>query len=195
VGAGNSYYDRTAPPKATAPMVPPGTTAPATSQQVPPRAQGQSPYFASGGTWKPAHAKPTGTPGALQGAAAEVGHAQVRTASYNAPSSDGKAAAASAGKETTASPASKLRLNGMPVTDATKPLSPGEPARFTPPENVVEISQLPRVAGASQPAASGSGSPSTPVVSSAKASDNVTPASATDSTSESTLQWKSRPSK
>jgi hypothetical protein len=193
VGAGNSYYDRTAPPKAAAPANQPSATtpassAPATTQQTPQRTNVQSPYFAADGVWKPANAKATAT----QGAAAEVSDSQVRPVSFTTPSGEGKAAATPT--TTTASlQKPKLRLNGMPVTDATRLTSSAEPARFTPPENLVEISQLPRVAEATQPSDAGSAVASGTVVSSAKSSDKVTPATANDATSESTLNWKSRP--
>jgi hypothetical protein len=76
----------------------------------------------------------------------------------------------------------------MPVTDATGRAS-SEPARFRPPKDAIDITQLPRATGSSQQDAMGT------VVSSAKSSDRIKPVSRESSTSRTTLNWQSRSSK
>ena len=77
---------------------------------------------------------------------------------------------------------SALKLNGMHVNDATQPVSPAEPARFAPPG---QMTQLPQ----STPA-SGTSTANGTVVSSAKASDTISPGMSNTTSSDSTLQWR-----
>lgn len=117
------------------------------------------------------------------------GRSAVVPASYNA---DALPAAARQGAVGTGLNTSLLqpigglasRLNGMPVSDATKAAS-GEPSRFSPGAGVRELTQLPR------PAAAPATSSTKDVVATAQASDQAQ--NATAAASDSTLRWKTRP--
>jgi hypothetical protein len=174
--AASGYYDRTAPANATAPTIQPNAANQPGVTQTLPNQQSAAASLAAGSAWKPAN---TATSTAAQSAPA-TGRvdSQVQRASFISD-----AEAEPEGVDDSSS--QKLKLNGMPVNDATQLTIPSEPARFAPPPGT-PLTPLPQTAGAS----------SGTVVSSAKASDNLAPpslkATTTLSGANSTLNWRSR---
>lgn len=171
LGTGGAYYNRTAPPATSVPSVPNSSRAPTGSQRMQTNASRPRAHLAADDSWKPIRTNATPDPApAFPGV---TGSAANRTlpVSYNGTATGGTA----------------LRLNGMPVTDATRNASFSEPARFRPPGDAIEISQLPRATGSSgQQDATGT------VVSSAKSSDRIQAVASESSTSKTTLNWRSR---
>ncbi len=173
--ASGNYYNRTAPPMTATPTVPGLPAPPASTQPAAATATGNT-------TSAP---KAAATESAWQSSAKS---AAVATAAPAAPTVQPASfqTAAGAPKDASAAPAasgSTLRLSGMPVNDATAAGAQAAPAPFVPTGSPIEISQLPKSPATSTP------TPATgTVVASAQASDQAVPAS-----SQSTLQWKSRP--
>lgn len=177
--ASGNYYNRSAPPQTATPAVPGSTTAPAAAQPAGSTSGKMTSSTNANGAWQPS-GKTASTAGTLKTSAAVPDASGVQPASYQA----GMNATKNASSPATPS-GSSLRLGGMPVNDATRSDLAQEPARFVPAGSPIEIAQLP-------PAAPALGTTPTngTVVASAQASDQPAPASPS---SQSTLQWKSRP--
>ncbi len=159
------YYTPTTPPTVTVPAGQGNATLGAPSAQAP---QPGNTQMASG-TWVPTGAAATGQ---TVGVAAPGTQLPVQQASFREPTP------ASGG------PAGTLKLNGMRVNDATSVTPPVAPAQFVPPTQMTPLSQVPVPAGP--------GVPSGTVVSSAQASDSITPGTPQMAASGSTLNWQTR---
>lgn len=167
-GTGGAYYNRTAPSSTS---VPAGSTDPATSRKMGTNISGSSPFLTSDDSWRPTRTNATPEPAPVFPGETDDAASRVLPVSYIGTAKGGTVP----------------RLNGMPVTDATGRAS-SEPARFRVPGDAIEISKLPRASGStSHRDAMGT------VVSSARSSDRIMPASGRSSTSKTTLTWRSRP--
>lgn len=150
------------------PTTPPTVTVPAgqgnaTLGAPSAQVQQQSNTQMASGTWQPT------------GAAAQATQAPVQQASFREPAAGGEAASVEG-------PAGTLKLNGMRVNDATNVAQPVAPAQFVPPTQMAPLTQA--------PVPTGTGAPPGMVVSTAQASDNVTPGTPQVAASGSTLNWQ-----
>jgi hypothetical protein len=182
VNAPGNYYNGAAPPQTATPAVPGATPAPAAAQPAAAASGKMSSNTNPTGTnvaWQPS-GKTASMAGTTNPSAAASLVTGVQPVSYQADANGTKNAASA-----TPASGSALRLSGMPVNDATASSAAAEPARFVPAGSPIEIAQLPQ-----PPTAPGTTPPTGTVVASAQASDQPAPASAS---SQSTLQWKSRP--
>ena len=171
-GTGNAYYTRSAPPATAIPGGPAGSANPASSRKMQTNTSDGSPFLASDESWKPIRTIATPEPAPVFPGESNGAASSVVPVSY--PQS------ADAGTSQ-----SSLRLNGVPLTDASRAGSRSEPARFRASGNAIEISQLPRASSDRQHAMG-------TVVSSARSSDRIVSAASESSASKTTLKWRSR---
>ncbi len=167
-GTSGTYYNRTSPPATSVPEVSSGSTDPATSRKMQTNVSNSNRFLASDDSWKPIRTNATPDPAPVFSGATERTASRILPISYNGAAKGGTA----------------LQLNGMPVNDATGRAS-SEPARFRTPGDAIPISQLARPTGSTGQNATRT------VVSSAKSSDRIQPASSESSTSKTTLKWGS----
>ena len=179
VTAPGNYYNGAAPPQTATPTVPGATPAPAAAQPGAAASGKMTSNTNTDGVWQPS-GKTASTAGTTNISPAPSAVSGVQPVSYQAGTNATKNASSS-----TLASGSALRLSGMPVNDATTSGAAAEPARFVPAGSPIEIAQLPQAAPAP-----GTAPTTGTVVASAQASDQPAPASAS---SQSTLQWKSRP--
>ena len=184
-GTGGAYYNRTGLPPTSGPGAPGSSTRPAASKNVQSSATMDAHYLATGDSWKPI--RTTATPDAAPAfpGTADATASRILPVSYNGAGKGQPSATTLKWQESAGGDRSSLRAKGMPVTDANRSRLPSEPRRFQPAEGAIEISQLP---GASTPASLSSTGRT--VVSSAKASDQMPPASGDSSESKTTLVWR-----
>jgi hypothetical protein len=186
----STYYNGTTPPTTNVPVVPRNSGMRNTSQKKWANTPSHNLNLASQDSWRPVRTKSTADPAPVfKEAASQADENQVLPVSYSGTgkTEEAKMAVAissSSEMRTAADGQSVLRLNGMPVTDATTGKSLPEPARFVPPKDIIEISQLPPASNAS--------SPDGTVVSSSKASDHIKSTAADTATSKTTLRWRAR---
>ena len=169
-GTDGAYYNRAAPPATSVPGVTSGSTNPATSRKMQCSVSGRGNLLASDDSWKPIRANAAPDPAPVFRGATNDTASRILPVSYNGTAKGGTV----------------LPLNGMPVTDATGRASSSEPARFRAPGDAIDISKLPRTTGSPGQDAIGT------VVSAAKSSDRIQPASNESSISKTTLKWRSR---
>jgi hypothetical protein len=177
VNASGNYYNGAAPPQTATPVMPGTKTAPAASPPGGATSGKMTSSTNTDGAWQPS-GKTASAAGTTNTSAALPAASGVQPASYQAGTNPAKSTSLPAPPS-----GSALRLSGMPVNDATTSGGAAEPARFVPAGAPIEIAQLPPATPAP-----GTTPTSGTVVASAQASDQPAPAS-----SQSTLQWKSRP--
>lgn len=172
------YYNGTNLPTTTVPANPNSSGLPSTSQKTRTNTSSHNSHLAAADSWKPVRTKSTADPAPVfPGTAGLTEKNQVLPVSYKGSDKTEEAGLSAQGKAT-------LRWNGTPVTDLTTGASLPEPARFVPPTDAIEISQL--------PPASNSSTASGTVVSSSKASDHIQPNVGDASANKTTLTWRSR---
>ncbi|MBC8873064.1 MAG: hypothetical protein H8E44_26830 [Planctomycetes bacterium] len=187
-GTGGAYYNRTGLPATSAPGGAGRSTRPAASEKMQTNATSDAHYLATGDSWKPI--RTTATPDAAPAfpRTADTTASRILPVSYNGAGQRQPSATTLKWQESNGDVGGQrpsLRLDGMPVTDATGSPTPSEPRRFQPAEGAIEIGQLPGATTAASLSNTGR-----TVVSSAKASDQMPPTSGDSSESKTTLVWR-----